>query len=88
MKLNDVVFLTTVCVCAVVFVAWSLVATFETPQLSGAASARRGVAGKARDIDIDEIRNLIERGRLSDHEADYYSNAPPEPDPEPVVSEP
>ena len=37
-------------------------------------------AGEPRDVDIDQMRRLIQQGQLSDHEALYYEKIKSEAD--------
>ncbi|MFO7976843.1 MAG: hypothetical protein R6V12_19705 [Candidatus Hydrogenedentota bacterium] len=78
MKMNDALFLVCVCAVAVVFVFATLTPS-ESATPSASAPSELGGAGRPRDIDTERIRTMIERGELSDHEAEFYREAPSGP---------
>ena len=60
-------------VLAYLSVSWARVSPGLTQPTSYFAQQGAGTAGKPRDLDIDEVKRLILRERLSDHEAEYYA---------------
>ncbi len=82
MRKTEIIFLACVLVCGGLFAARSL-------SLSGAllwgssptGSAVAGVAGQSRQVDMTKLQRLLDRGDLSDHEAECYGpfGTPPSP---------
>lgn len=77
MKRNETVFILLVGLFALLFAAVTLsqfggVVFEKTP----ATVAGEGTAGKARDVDVEQIKRLINRGVLSDHESQFVNKAP------------
>jgi len=70
MNRHERIFLVAVVVCAVVFSAFSL---GHARDWLVARRVEPGVAGQARDVDLDQVKRLIRQQRLSDHEALFYS---------------
>lgn len=73
MRKTDAVFLFCVVSFAGLFAARSV--SQAVPLLSGGASsgsAAHGVAGQSREVDVTKLKQLIDRGTLSDHEAEFY----------------
>ena len=67
-------YLIIVLACALVFAAassWHAADVWRRAWPSTAVSA--GAAGEARDVDVEQIRELIRQGYLSDREASYYT---------------
>lgn len=77
MKTADALFLVCVAVAAVLFVVATLSHT-DTALPSALPAASDG-AGRPRDLAIDRVRKMIERGDLSDREAEFYRDAPDGP---------
>lgn len=79
MKTTDVAFLCAVVLFAGVFVARSV--SYDREEQAPQSESQRPVPtganrGEARDVDLDKILRLIERGDLSNREAEYYAPAP------------
>ena len=76
MKRNDIVFLFAVGVIAFAVAALTLMRAWEAAeQQVSVRPAVGGVAGQPRNVDTGKLKRLIETGRLSDHEAQYYKPA-------------
>jgi len=77
MKKSDVVFLTAVLGVAGAFSLVSLShAVRILPRASMSAAPVRGVAGEARDVDMERLQELLRRNYLSDREAEFYKVVP------------
>lgn len=72
MKKTEVFFLIAVVSFAAVFVSMTAATTGDIFAHRAALGAYAGVAGKARDVDVEKIRRLIREGRLSGREALFY----------------
>ena len=73
MRKSEILFLFCVLGCAGLFAARSI--TQSVPLLWGgtpSGSAVLGVAGQLRDVDMTKLKRLLDRGTLSDHEAEFY----------------
>jgi hypothetical protein len=76
---NELAFLIAVAIAAFAFMA---LAVSEVQSFSSATSVSIGAqgpvgsAGKPRNVDLDRVRQLIRRGRLSDHEAQFVKPVP------------
>jgi hypothetical protein len=68
------IYLGAVLLFALVFASVTWDHTREAISRLAARDVPTGSAGQARDLDPERIRDLIRRGRLSDHEADFYRN--------------
>ncbi|HOF38941.1 MAG TPA: hypothetical protein PLD73_02635 [Candidatus Hydrogenedentes bacterium] len=77
MKATDALFLICVAVAAALFVVASLAHTGTA--VPSALPAVSDGAGRPRDLDINRVRKMIERGDLSDREAEFYREAPDAP---------
>jgi hypothetical protein len=74
---NETAFVVIVVVFAVVFCALSLGYTKDVFMAWRAQeSALTGAAGKARTVNVKQIRELIRQGSLSSHEAVFYRKLP------------
>jgi hypothetical protein len=80
MRRSDAVFLLLVGLFALLFAVVSL-GQFGRVILekSPAAAIGEGLGGKARDVDVEQIKRLLDRGVLSDREALYYKKSPDMP---------
>jgi len=78
MKAADVLFLVCVTAVAALFVAAALSHT-ETAATPPAVPAAPGATGRSRDLDLERVREMIERGDLSGREAEFYREAPAGP---------
>jgi len=76
MEKNERVFLIAVLVCALLFSALSLGNAREYFARRAAGAVEPGIAGQARDADIAQIKGMIRRQYLSDHEAEFYTTMP------------
>jgi len=65
-------FLVPVMLAAILISAFSISSALQTVTTQMALTSTPGSAGRVRDVDLEKIRNLIRRKRLSDHEAEYY----------------
>ncbi len=73
MRKTDVVYLLCVFGFAALIAARSISqATAYLPSGAAAVPAGLGAAGQSRDVDIQEMQRLIDRGVLSGHEAQFY----------------
>jgi hypothetical protein len=73
MRRTDVVFLLCLFVLTAVFVARSI--TQALPVLPGRPSSgatATGAAGQPRDVDMLQLKRMLERRALSGHEAEFY----------------
>ena len=73
---RNMLFFLCVAVCGFFFVSHAIPSARVVPPAAPGAAVVRELpvsSGKARDLDIDRIRWLIERRKLSGHEAMYYS---------------
>jgi hypothetical protein len=81
MRRTEVVFLLCVFVFATIFVARSVTQTISLlPAGPPSAAAPTGAAGQPRDVDLPELKRLLDRGVLSNHEAEFYEPVGPPPD--------
>ena len=85
MRRTEIIFLLCVFAFAALFVARSVRQTI--PLLPGAppsGSAAIGAAGQPRDVDMPQLKRLLDRRALSGHEAEFYEpvDSPPGPDDE------
>jgi hypothetical protein len=78
MKTSDALFL--ICVFAVAgLLIFATLTRTETAAPSATSPPAAGEGGRPRDVDSNRIRTMIERGELSDHEAEFYREAPSDP---------
>lgn len=81
MKKAEIGFLCAVVLFAVIFSALSLSEAGEViAGILRADYALAGVAGEARDIDVEKVKDLIRQRHLSDHEAEFYKKVPSLPE--------
>ncbi len=74
MRKTEIIFLACVLGCGGLFAARSI--ALSRPLLWGSApsgSAVVGVAGESRQVDMTKLKRLLDRGDLSDREAEFYT---------------
>lgn len=67
-------FIVAVLLFAIIFTVTTAIHTGEIIERRAALHTQTGVAGQARDIDVEQIRQLIRQQRLSNHEALFYTD--------------
>ena len=72
MRRIEIVFLAVVVGFAGAFVGRSLSQTVAVFPTQADEPAVFGAAGKARDVDMGQLRLLLDQRALSDHEAEFY----------------
>jgi hypothetical protein len=82
MRRIEVLYLAAVLLFAALFVGLTLAGAREALIPAGPGEfVGAGAAGQPRDVDLEHIRELIRRQRLSDHEAEFYKPATESPAP-------
>jgi hypothetical protein len=72
---RDLPYLLAVAVLAVVFAGDVVSRAVKASGAPNATGFLPGVAGEARDVDVERLERLIRQGHLSDHEALYAKPA-------------
>ncbi len=70
---TDTIFLFCVLSCAGLFALRSIAQSVPLLSVEAASgSAAFGAAGQSHNVDMQELKRLLEQGALSDHEAEFY----------------